>query len=95
MNQKQTKQKNLKKNKVKKKVVKRKPRAKPSKLSYELKLSKRNKKVRWRVIERPTGSIITESEFEDEAQRVCDFQNKHKQWENQVGIVKHLTLGKI
>ncbi len=95
MNQKQTKQKNLKKNKVKKKVVKRKPRAKPSKLSYELKLSKRNKKVRWLVIERPTGSIITESEFEDDAKKICDFQNKHKQWETNGGIVKFLTLGKI
>ena len=95
MNQKQTKQKNLKKNKVKKKVVKRKPRAKPSKLSYELKLSKRNRKVRWLVIERPTGSIITESEFEDDAKKICDFQNKHKQWETNGGIVKFLTLGKI
>ena len=80
---------------MKKKVVKRKPRAKPNKLSYELKLSKRNKKVRWLVIERPTGSIITESEFEDEAKKICDFQNKHKQWETNGGIVKFLTLGKI
>ena len=95
MNQKQTKQKNLKKNKVKKKVVRRKPRAKPNKLSYELKLSKRNKKVRCLVIERPTGSIITESEFEDDAKKICDFQNKHKQWETNGGIVKFLTLGKI
>ena len=80
---------------MKKKVAKRKPRAKHTKLSYELKLSKRNRKVRWLVIERPTGSIITESEFEDEAQKVCDHQNKYKQWENQGGVVKHLTLGKI
>ena len=80
---------------MKKKVVKRKPRAKPNKLSYELKLSKRNKKVRWLVIERPTGSIITESEFEDDAKKICDFQNKHKQWETNGGIVKFLTLGKI
>ena len=78
-----------------KKVAKRKSRATRTKLSYELKLSKIKRKVRWRVIERPTGSIITESEFEDEAQRVCDHQNKYKQWENQGGIVKHLTLGKI
>ena len=78
-----------------KKVAKRKPRAKRNKLSYELKLSKRNRKVRWRVIERPTGSIITESEFEDDAKKVCDFQNKHKQWEPNGGIVKFLTLGKI
>ena len=80
---------------MKMKVAKRKPRAKHTKLSYELKLSKRNRKVRWLVIERPTGSIITESEFEDEAKKVCDHQNKYKQWENQGGIVKHLTLGKI
>ena len=80
---------------MKKKTAKRKPRAKPSKLSYELKLSKRNKKVRWLVIERPTGSIITESEFEDDAKKICDFQNKHKQWETNGGIVKFLTLGKI
>ena len=80
---------------MKKKVAKRKPRAKHTKLSYELKLSKRNRKVRWLVIERPTGSIITESEFEDEAQKVCDHQNKYKQWETNGGIVKFLTLGKI
>ena len=80
---------------MKKKVVRRKPRTKPNKLSYELKLSKRNKKVRWLVIERPTGSIITESEFEDDAKKICDFQNKHKQWETNGGIVKFLTLGKI
>ena len=80
---------------MKKKVAKRKPRAKHTKLSYELKLSKRNRKVRWLVIERPTGSIITESEFEDEAKKVCDHQHKYKQWEPNGGIVKFLTLGKI
>ena len=51
--------------------------------------------MRWLVIERPTGSIITESEFEDEAKKVCDHQNKYKQWETNGGIVKFLTLGKI
>ena len=80
---------------MKKKVAKRKPRAKHTKLSYELKLSKRNRKVRWLVIERPTGSIVTESEFEDEAKKVCDHQNKYKQWEPNGGIVKYLTLEKI
>ena len=79
---------------MKKKVAK-KTRAKKYKLSYEMKLVKRKNKVRWLCVERPTGSIITESEFEDEAQKVCDHQNKYKQWENQGGIVKHLTLGKI
>ena len=78
-----------------KKVAKRKSRATRTKLSYELKLSKIKRKVRWRVIERPTGSIITESEFEDDAKKICDFHNKHKQWEPNGGIVKFLTLGKI
>lgn len=63
--------------------------------SYEVKLVKRRSKVRWLVIEKPTASIITESEFEDEAQKVCDHQNKYKQWANQGGVVKYLTLGKI
>ena len=54
---------------------------KVSKMSYETMMSKRQGKVRWLVIERPTGSIITESEFEDDAKKICDFQNKHKQWE--------------
>ena len=78
-----------------KKKVANKTRAKKHKLSYEMKLVKRRSKVRWLVIERPTGSIITESEFEDEARKVCDLQNKYKQWESNGGIVKYLTLGKI
>ena len=79
---------------MKRKVAK-KQKDKKHKISYDTKLVKRKNKVRWLCVERPTGSIITESEFEDEAQKVCDHQNKYKQWENQGGIVKHLTLGKI
>jgi len=79
---------------MKKRVAKR-QKDKKHKISYEMKLIKRKNKVRWLCVERPTGSIITESEFEDDAQKVCDHQNKYKQWENQGGIVKHLTLGKI
>ena len=80
---------------MKKRVAKKKRQTKKDKISYEVKLVKRKSKVRWLCIERPTGSIITESEFEDEAQRVCDHQNKYKQWESNGGIVKFLTLGKI
>ena len=80
---------------MKKRVAKKKRQTKKDKISYEVKLVKRKSKVRWLCIERPTGSIITESEFEDEAQRVCDHKNKYKQWETNGGIVKFLTLGKI
>ena len=68
---------------------------KVSKISYETKMSKRKGKVRWLVIERPTGSIIAEKVFEDEAREVADFQNKHKQWVHNGGVVKFLTQGKI
>ena len=77
---------------MKKRVVKKDNK---KNFSYEVKLVKRRSKVRWLVIEKPTASIITESEFEDEAQKVCDLQNKYKQWANQGGVVKYLTLGKI
>ena len=68
---------------------------KVSKISYETKMSKRKGKVRWLVIERPTGSIIAEEVFEDQAKKIATFQNKHKQWEAQGGLVRHLTFGKI
>jgi hypothetical protein len=63
---------------------------------YEKKMSKRNNKgVRWLVIERPTGSIVAEEVFEDKAQEVVDFQNKHKVWVAQGGVPTYITLGKI
>jgi len=74
---------------MKKRVAKRK------KLSYEIKLSKRKQKIRWLVIERQTGSILCQTEFEDDAQKVCDLQNKYKQWEPNGGVVNFLTYGKI
>ena len=63
-------------------------------LSYEKKLSKRNGQMRWLVIERPTGSIISEKVFEDEADEIVKFQNKHKQWAP-MGFPAYMTLGKL
>ena len=72
------------------------PRKGDKSFHYEKKMSKRKGVgVRWLVIERPTGSIIAEEIFEDKAKAVVDFQNKHKQWAPQGGVVAHLTLGKI
>ena len=68
---------------------------KTSKINYETIMSKRKGKVRWLVVEKPTGSIIAEEVFEDKAKQVAAFQNKHKQWEAQGGVVQHLTFGKI
>ena len=63
-------------------------------LSYEKKLSKRNGQMRWLVIERPTGSIISEKVFEDEADEIMKFQNNHKQWAP-MGFPAYITLGKL
>ena len=65
------------------------------KLFYEVKLSKHYKKMRWLCIERPTGSILVSSSFEEDAKKITDFQNKHKQWVHNGGVVKFLTEGKI
>jgi len=84
-------------NKRNKKVYEKRPPRSPSKdsFSYEKKLSKRDGQISWLVIERPTGSIIASRTFEEDAQEIADFQNKHKQWAPQGGIVKYLTLGKL
>ena len=80
-----------------KKLYERKPSRGPSKdsFSYEKKLSKRDGKLSWLVIERPTGSIIASRTFEDDAQGIVEFQNKNKVWASSGGLVKYLTLGKI
>ena len=64
-------------------------------IKYEKKLSKFKGTMRWLVIERPTGSILSAYTFEDEAQTVVDFQNKHKVWAAHGGLPTYITLGKI
>ena len=80
-----------------KRVYEKKPPRGPSKdsFSYEKKLSKRDGKISWLVIERPTGSIINSFTFEEDAQEVVDFQNKHKVWASSGGLVEYLTVGKL
>ena len=36
----------------------------------------------WQVVEKPTNSIINEYFFEEDAQKIVDFQNKNKVWKN-------------
>ena len=66
-----------------------------NKMSYDVKLSKYQGQMRWMVIEKPTGSILCASTFEDKARDLAAFQNKNKHWVPQGGVVKFLTLGKI
>ena len=63
-------------------------------LSYEKKLSKRKGQMRWLVVERPTGNIISERVFEDEADEIVKFQKQYQVWAPK-GFPAYMTLGKI
>ena len=65
------------------------------KLSYETVMVKKDRKILWQCIEKPTGSIICESFFREDVDKITKHQNKHRQWEPNGGIVKFLTLGNI
>ena len=65
------------------------------KLSYETVMVKKDRKILWQCIEKPTGSIICESFFREDVDKITKHQNKHRQWEPNGGVVKFLTLGKI
>ena len=62
---------------------------KVSKISYETKMSKRKGKVRWLVIERPTGSIIAEEVFEDEAKKLGYLKSEGKDYIVEDGDMIH------
>jgi len=62
------------------------------KLSYVTKMKKKGKKIVWQLIEKPTNNIIGNFFFEEDAQRVADFQNKHRVWETSGGIPKFLWI---
>ena len=68
------------------------PGGEKGKLSYATKLVKRGRKMVWQVIEEPTKSIIKEYFFEEDAQKLVDFQNKHKVWQVNGGVPPFLCL---
>jgi len=61
-------------------------------LSYEKNMIKRKKSIIWQVIEQPLKRVIAEYFFEEDAQRLVDFQNKHKVWQSNGGIPKFLWI---
>ena len=71
------------------------PSSKNTKLSYETVMVKKNRKILWQCIEKPTGSIICEHFFKEDTDKITKHQNKHRQWEPNGGVVKFLTLGNI
>ena len=59
-------------------------------LSYRKRMIKRGKEILWRVTEYPTKNKIMEYFFEEDAKKLCDFQNKHQVWRFNGGIPKFL-----
>lgn len=61
-------------------------------LSYEVKIKKTGRKILWVVEEKPNKKIIAEYFFEEDAQKLADFQNKHRVWQNNGGIPSFLYI---
>ena len=61
-------------------------------LSYNVKMKKRGRKILWTVIEQPTNKTVAEYFFEEDAQKLADFQNKHRVWQYSGGIPSFLWI---
>ena len=59
-------------------------------LSYKVKMKKKGRKILWQVIENPTKATIAEYFFEEDSQKLADFQNKHKVRQMNGGIPQFL-----
>ncbi len=59
-------------------------------LSYEKKMIKNKGNIHWQAIEQPTGTIIRQSFFEEDIENIVNFQNTHRQWQPNGGILKFL-----
>jgi len=57
-------------------------------LSYKVKMKKKGRKILWQVVEQPTKTTIAEYVFEEDAQKLADFQNKNQVWKLSGGIPK-------
>ena len=60
------------------------------KLKYQVEMAKEGKKILWHVIEQPTGFVVGKYFFEEDANSLAEFQNKHRVWQVNGGIPKFL-----
>ncbi len=51
---------------------------------------KEGRKILWHVREHPTNNVVGKYFFEDDANVLADFQNKHKVWQVSGGIPRFL-----
>lgn len=59
-------------------------------LFYEKKMIKKGKNILWQAIERPTNTIIKQSFFEEDIEKLVDFHNKYRVWQLNGGIPSFL-----
>jgi hypothetical protein len=59
-------------------------------LTYEKKMIKDDKSILWQAIEKPTNTIIKQSFFEEDIEKIVSFHNKHRVWQLNGGIPKFL-----
>ena len=60
------------------------------KLKYITNMIKKGKKILWQVHEDPTDKVVAEFFFEEDAQKLCDFQNEYQVWSDNGGIPSFL-----
>jgi hypothetical protein len=63
-------------------------------LFYSKKMKKKGRSIIWQVLEKPTNKIVANYFFEEDADRLVKFQNKHKVWINNGGIPSFLYIDK-
>ena len=61
-------------------------------LKYIVKMKKRGRKILWTVIEHPNKKTVAEFFFEEDAQKIADFQNKHRVFQLNGGIPSFLYI---
>ena len=76
----------MKKQKVRFHKSDRRPGHLGEQLSYEKKIVKSKGRIYWQAVEKPTGTIIRQSFFEEDIEQLVNFQNKNRQWQLNGGI---------
>jgi hypothetical protein len=76
----------MKKQKVRFHKSDRRPGRLSENLFYEKKMVKKGKNILWQAIERPTNTIIKQSFFEEDIEKLVDFHNKYRVWQLNGGI---------
>jgi hypothetical protein len=57
---------------------------------YSKKMIKKNGKIYWQAIEKPTKTILKTSFFEEDIDKLIKFQNKNQIWKDSGGVPKFL-----